>query len=149
MVDAVVLVCGGCKNQVEKDDNFCTSCGLKIPKFCSTCGKRKLNCLCDNKIGGNAPTKTLQDFIQQKGKGRVSFPVTSNPPPDHTPLNQQSKYRKHERKTANITVGLMKLDEHGYLKIKRGSRATIAVAPPADWAVVKQLALEKHSNLDQ
>ena len=51
--------------------------------------------------------------------------------------------------TVNITVGLMKLDEHGCLKIKRGSRATIAVAPIADWAVVKQLALEKHSNLDQ
>ena len=49
--------------------------------------------------------------------------------------------------TVNITVGLMKLDEHGCLKIKRGSRATAAVAPTADWAVVKQLALEKH--LDQ
>ena len=43
----------------------------------------------------------------------------------------------------------MKLDEHGCLKIKRGSRATDAVAPTADWVVVKQLALEKHSNLDQ
>ena len=44
---------------------------------------------------------------------------------------------------------MMKLDEHGCLKIKRGSRATIAVAPTVDWIVVKQLALEKHSNLDQ
>ena len=72
MADAVVLVGGGCKNQVEKDGEF------KLPKFCPTCGKRKLNCLCDNKIGGNAPTKTLQDFIQQKGKERVPFPGTSN-----------------------------------------------------------------------
>ena len=105
MADAVVLVCGGCKNQVEEDDNFCTSCGLKLPIFCPTCGERKLNCLYDNKIGDNAPTKTLQDFIQQKGKERVFFPGTSNPPPDRGPLNQQSKYRKRERKTVNFTVG--------------------------------------------
>ena len=143
-------VCGGCKNQVEKDD-FCTSCGLKLSKFCGTCGKRKLNCSYDNKTGGNAPTKTLQDFVQQKDKERVSFPFTgtSNPPPDRAPLNQRNKYKKRERKTVNITVGLMKLDGHGCLKIKRGSKATIAVAPTADWTVLKHLVLEKHSNLNQ
>ena len=43
----------------------------------------------------------------------------------------------------------MKLDEHDCFKIKRGSKSTIAVARTADWTVVKQLALEKHSNLDQ
>ena len=44
----------------------------------------------------------------------------------------------------------MKLDDYGCLKVKRGSRAAIAVAPTADdWTVVKQLVLEKHSNLDQ
>ena len=35
----------------------------------------------------------------------------------------------------------MKLDDHGCLKTKRGSTA--------DLTVVKQLALEKHSNLGQ
>ena len=121
------------------------------PKFCGTCGNRKLNNSCDNKSGGKAPTKTLQDFIQQKGNERVSFPSTgtSNPPPYREPLNQQSKYKKRERKTVNITIGLMKLDEHGYFRITRRSKATIAVAPTADWTVVKQLALEKDSNLDQ
>ena len=143
MTDAVALVCGGVKNQVQKDDNFCTSCGLKLPKFCSTCGKRKLNCSCHNKIGENVPTKTMQAFIQEKGKERVSFPSigTSNSPPDRAPLNQRSKNRNRERKTVNITVGLMKLDEHGCLKTKRRSRATIAVAPTADLTFVKQLAL--------
>ena len=113
--------------------------------------EKKLSCSCDNKTGGTALTKTLQDFIQQKGKERVSFPSTgtSNPPPNLASLNQRSKYRKCDRNTVNITVGLIKLDEHGCLKIKRGSRATIAVAPTADWTFVKQLALEKHSNLDQ
>lgn len=43
----------------------------------------------------------------------------------------------------------MSLDDHSCLKIKRGARATIAIAPIADWTVVKQLALDKHSNLDQ
>ena len=43
----------------------------------------------------------------------------------------------------------MKLDDHDYLQMKRGSRATIAVVPTADWTVVKQLALDKHSNSDQ
>ena len=105
MTDAVALVCGGVKNQVQKDDNFCTSCGLKLPKFCSTCGKRKLNCLCDNKIAGNTPTKTLQDFIQQKGKERVSFPGTSNSPLDRTPLNQRSKYRKCEERQLTLLLG--------------------------------------------
>ena len=70
MVDAVAPVCGGCSKLEEKDDNFCTSCGLKLPKFCSKCEKRKINYLCYNKTRGNAPNplKTLQDFIQQKGK---------------------------------------------------------------------------------
>ena len=43
----------------------------------------------------------------------------------------------------------MSLDDHSCLKIKRGARATIAIAPIADWTVVIQLALDKHSNLDQ
>ena len=70
MVDGVGLVCAACSNQVEKDDKFCTSCRLKFSKFCWKCGERKVNCSCDNKIGGNAltPTKTLQDLFQQKGK---------------------------------------------------------------------------------
>ena len=43
----------------------------------------------------------------------------------------------------------MKVDENGCLEIKRGSRATTAFAPAADWAAVKHLTLEKHSNLNQ
>ena len=145
MVDGVGLVCAACSNQVEKDDKFCTSCRLEFSKFCWKCGERKVKCSCDNKIGGNAPTptKTLQDLIQQKGKDKIyfAFTDTTNPPPDGASLNQHSKYKKCERKTVNITVGLMKLDDHGCLKTKRGSTA--------DLTVVKQLALEKHSNLGQ
>lgn len=43
----------------------------------------------------------------------------------------------------------MKLDDHGCLKIKRGSKTKITVAPTADQTVLKQLVLEKHSNLGQ
>ena len=144
MVDGVGLVRAACSNQVEKDDKFCTSCRLKFSKFCWKCGERKVNCSCDNKIGGNAPTptKTLQDLIQQKGKDKIyfAFTDTTNPPPDGASLNQHSKYKKCERKTVNITVGLMKLDDRGCLKTR---------ASTADLTVVKQLALEKHSNLGQ
>ena len=67
---------------------------LNSQSFVQHVERRKLNCSCDNKIGGNAPTKALQDFIQQKGKEKVSFPSTStiNPPPDRALLNQRSKY---------------------------------------------------------
>ena len=105
----------------------------------------KVNCSCDDKIAWNAPTptKTLQDLIQQKGKEKVSFVFTdtTNSPPYRPSLNQHSKYKKCERKTVNIAVGLMKLDDHGCLKIKGGSTADLTVA--------KKLVLAKHSNLGQ
>ena len=43
MVDAVAPVCGGCSNLEEKDDNFCTSCGLKTSKVLFKVRENKVN----------------------------------------------------------------------------------------------------------
>lgn len=41
MTNAVLLVCDDCRNQEDKDDNFCTSCGYKLVNFHSSLEKEK------------------------------------------------------------------------------------------------------------
>lgn len=40
MTNAVLLVCDDCRNQEDKDDNFCTSCGYKLVNFHSSLEKK-------------------------------------------------------------------------------------------------------------
>ena len=88
----------------------------------------------DNKIRNNAQTKMLEDYMQGKGKGNISFCSRSTSSKlDYAPLNQQIRYKKCGNKTVNVTVGLIKLDYHGYFKIKSRSRATIAFASTGDF----------------
>jgi len=138
-------VCKGCSYALQKNDNFCTSCGLKVPNFCSQCGNLSLSCDC--KEEDKKEVKTLKDFLSEKGKERVTFRPKKNL---GTTSTTTTKKQNKTSTNVNINVALMWRDStEGELKIKRGSRATISVSPSAGRETVKELALQKHSNLDQ
>ena len=87
------------------------------------------------------PTKSLSEYISEKGKGRFQ-----NKNEHH---QQSSKKQCRRDDLVNINVGLIRLNENGCIQKVRGSKLPIKVQKNMKYGDVLEIALKKHATHDQ
>ena len=135
----------------QKVDRFCHSLYDENDRFCVKCrGKRRstLDSESDKGLKGSKRSKSLDEYIKEKGKERGGFFEPKF-------LQNANKSSKSNRKAPNsraevvINVGLIEANEKGIVSIKRGSRLAIKIAKKFFSIEVARVAVKKHVEHDQ
>ena len=147
MTEQQKISCLKCNSLCKSDAKFCGKCGSNISQFCTDCGMNFFDgCICvANKNFQRSSTRTiLENVTTAKHMERTSL------------FKSKMKVKKNintklstKKKLITINVGIMKPDGRGSLRKVRGAWAAIAVEPAANAERVLQLAVEKHSSMDQ
>ena len=134
---------------------FCPSCGEELgvhDRYCVKCGSKR-------KAPTQSPpdnikrTKTLNDFIQEKGKERHGFfkqkKVRNSSGTATCPRTSKVKASSNIRSEVLINVGLFESNDEGDIFPERGSRIPVKVGKQYTAEEVLKTALNKHADNDQ
>lgn len=138
------LNCPNCFNLCNEEAKFCGTCGMQIPLFCSDCGSKMNDCICNDKK--KKKTLSLDQYLEAKGKQRTSSSSSSLFPPKPS---KDTLRKSKSSKNVTINIGLMKPDGFGELKKERGVWVHISVPPSADAETVQNHAITKHASVNQ
>ena len=135
------MLCPSCGEELGVNDRYCVKCGFKR--------KAPTQSPPDN----IKRTKTLNDFIQEKEKGKNSFfnqkKIRNSSGTTTCPRASKVKASPNIRSEVSIKLGLYESNDEGDIFPKRGRRIPIKVGKQYTEGEVLKTALKKHADDDQ